>query len=362
MELGADDRDRRENLREKFQRNAVLHAALDAKKQVRDDLNHDQFFQAAQKLHLPLQGLVDLFNMLDKKNAGTVNLDELVNLLIEGNPPETCKAHVRSAYAQYVCEDNKSGSGGYRSQASVGAETNFLGSRGEERRKRGENRGKPSSQQQDVCKSRNLNSSVHVYNQQRALDLVDVSQYVLDGFRASIIKRGGCNAVHALARIFRSSESDGSRKLGMAEFKSGLKDFGVSLDEKSLSLVMAAFDRRGNGVLSAADFIAEVRGPVSTVRRSTIDRVYAALDPSGSGLSMRTIQGAFCPKHYPDVPSGRLAENQALENFAAQFDFLQQDGTMSRDEWLTYYKNVSCTIEDDKYFDSMMKGLWRVKR
>jgi len=350
MDLG-EERERREVLRLKIQRFAG--------KNVVDTMTHDQFFQALQYLHLPLQGLTDVWTMLNKDKTGTVAIDTFVDLMLDKNPQTSSTAHHRSAYATYVM-DGQDG-GGYP-KTSTGQETNFLGSRGQERQNRALNLGRSAGEAPVPCNTRNHSSSVHVYNQQSQLDVLNVSEFVVDGFRKSIVQRGGHNGIHAVSRIF-ASMGDGSRKLGLSDLKAGLKQYGLSLEEKSLSFVIAAFDRRDRGALSIIDFISEVRGPISNIRRGIIDSLYRALDDNtASGLTMRVLQSSFSAKRYPDVASGMLAEDQAFPNFVAQFDTLERDGKLSREEFTAYYKNVSPSFAEDDRFESMLKGLWRIKR
>jgi len=261
-------------------------------------------------------------------------------------------------------ENSPTGKGGYPAQrrGEGREESNFLGSRGQMRERRTEAYGLSPDERQSSSpnKSRNLTSSVHVHNQQSKPDSVSISDMVVACFRKKMAERGGSNGIHAFCRMF----SDGSRrKLNLAELQSNLRDFGLTMDEKCLGLLIGACDRKGLGSQTVDDFLAAVRGSVSSSRRRVIDEAFCSLDRSGGGvLSVRDIQGSFNAKKHPDVASGRLAEDQALANFFAQFDMAERNGSVTRDEFHQYYKNVSASIDDDNYFDAMMKSVWRLKR
>jgi Ca2+-binding EF-hand superfamily protein len=272
----------------------------------------------------------------------------------------------RSAFVRnYKNEDKNTRGYPAYSEKSLGDETNFFGSRGVQREVRAENLGKSFHERQggQSLKSRSLNDPLHVHNQQRQADMVNITDIVLDGFRKSLVQRGGFSSVHSLIRIFRAMDNDGDRRLGLGDLKTGLNTFGISMDERCLRLLIGACDKRGNGSISYDDFLTTVRGSVSSSRRRVIDQAFRSLDRAGQGLStLKDIQGSFSAKHYPDVAIGRLPEDAALANFAAQFDTLENNGSVGRDEFHSYYKNVSAVIDDDNYFEAMLRGLWRLKK
>ena len=50
-----------------------------------------------------------------------------------------------------------------------------------------------------------------------------------------------------------------------------------------------------------------------------------------------------------------------LQNFLDTFDSAEgneKDGVVTKEEFLNYYAAISSTIEDDSYFDLMMRNAW----
>ena len=39
----------------------------------------------------------------------------------------------------------------------------------------------------------------------------------------------------------------------------------------------------------------------------------------------------------------------------------QNDGQVTPEEFVEYYRNISCSIDDDNYFDLMMNNSWNIK-
>merc|ERR1711948_113091 len=47
-------------------------------------------------------------------------------------------------------------------------------------------------------------------------------------------------------------------------------------------------------------------------------------------------------------------------DFLSQFDCLDHDGCITKKEFLEYYKNVSASIDDDDYFELMIRNAWHI--
>ncbi len=57
--------------------------------------------------------------------------------------------------------------------------------------------------------------------------------------------------------------------------------------------------------------------------------------------------------------------NEFLETFQTHHNYMyqqaQSDTTITLDEFLEYYNNVSASIDDDLYFSTMMNNAWNLQ-
>ena len=63
---------------------------------------------------------------------------------------------------------------------------------------------------------------------------------------------------------------------------------------------------------------------------------------------------------HPEVKSGKISKAEALREFLTQFDTIDKDGIVTREEFIEYYKNVSASIDTDDYFELMMRNAWHL--
>lgn len=69
---------------------------------------------------------------------------------------------------------------------------------------------------------------------------------------------------------------------------------------------------------------------------------------------------------HPDVRSGKRTEAQVLTEFMQTFEQHHAlvtgdgsgDGKVTFEEFVEYYNNISCSIENDAYFDLMISNAW----
>jgi calcyphosin len=60
--------------------------------------------------------------------------------------------------------------------------------------------------------------------------------------------------------------------------------------------------------------------------------------------------------------SGQMTKKEILEEFMAQWTPQhKRDGRVTLDEFEDYYKNISASIDDDDYFELMVRNAWHIE-
>merc|ERR1719473_2507686 len=96
-------------------------------------------------------------------------------------------------------------------------------------------------------------------------------------------------------------------------------------------------------------------------RRSLVMLAYDVLDVDGSGqVTYEDIEQAYDTSQCAEVLAGIKTEEEVLEAFFDQWDTDEKDGVVTKDEFLEYYKNISASIDDDDYFELMIRNAWHI--
>ncbi len=84
--------------------------------------------------------------------------------------------------------------------------------------------------------------------------------------RRCFVRRGAVTR-EALARNFRALDSyDGNKRLNQEELMVGLTENGMKITPADAALLMAHFDKSGDGWVNFDEFLAGVRGSLNATR------------------------------------------------------------------------------------------------
>lgn len=95
------------------------------------------------------------------------------------------------------------------------------------------------------------------------------------------------------------------------------------------------------------------------------------MDLNGNGfLELSDIKGRYNAKKHPDVLQGKKDENDVLyeflDTFEAHYQARHPESRKSNQrkidpaEWEEYYNHISCSIDNDDYFDLMITNAYNL--
>jgi hypothetical protein len=97
-------------------------------------------------------------------------------------------------------------------------------------------------------------------------------------------------------------------------------------------------------------------------------KVYKSIDINGDGvLDISDIKDKYDASKHPDVKSGKKTQNEVLKEFLETFEMHhnvmngnKSDGSVTLDEFIEYYTNISASVDNDAYFDLMITNAWNL--
>ena len=73
------------------------------------------------------------------------------------------------------------------------------------------------------------------------------------------------------------------------------------------------------------------------------------------------IRAKYDVTQHPDVISGKSSPDEVLAEFLATFeDTNTKDGQVTQEEFEQYYHNISASIDEDDYFELMIRNAWHI--
>ena len=126
---------------------------------------------------------------------------------------------------------------------------------------------------------------------------------------------------------------------------------------------MKFYDLDGDGSITYDEFLSGLRDPLNERRLNMVKKAFAMLDRSGNGeITTSEIAGIYDVSQNPEFLEGRKTKDEILAEFLNNFDGPRgnNDGTVTWNEFQDYYSNVSASIDDDAYFELMIKQAWNL--
>ncbi|XP_013137102.1 PREDICTED: calcyphosin-like protein [Papilio polytes] len=171
----------------------------------------------------------------------------------------------------------------------------------------------------------------------------------------------GATGILVLARIFRSID-DGSHKLSKEKFIGVLQKTNLEMTQEESEELFNKFDTDNSGSVNLDEFIKELRPPMSESRRAVVERSFKKLDKTGEGLlSVEDIRRVYSMEAHPRYMSGEETADVVMTRFLANFEpDGDSGGTVTLEEFMNYYSGISVSIDNDCYFDLMMRQCYKL--
>lgn len=179
----------------------------------------------------------------------------------------------------------------------------------------------------------------------------------------AMLKERGAEGIKGLTRNFKICDTDGSMQLNRAEFTKCCNLCKLELSPAEVSAVHDYFDVSGDGLVSFDEFVKAIRGRMSEARKKLVIKCFQELDNAGDGngsLTVADIRPYFNVDHDARFLSGEKTESELLQEFVDSFEggSGQGDGSVSLDEWVRYYEEISAGVDDDDMFGVTLVNAW----
>ena len=140
-----------------------------------------------------------------------------------------------------------------------------------------------------------------------------------------------------------------------------MKEQKLGLTAPEVDMIFKFFDEDGSGTITYDEFLFGVRGEMNERREQMALLAFDVIDKDKSGiLDIDDITEAYDTSKHPDVLAGKKTKGAVLREFLDTFDQGDKDGKVYPNEWKRYYANISASIDDDDYFELMIRNAWHI--
>ena len=206
------------------------------------------------------------------------------------------------------------------------------------------------------------------YNVNKIEDIIGHLRYIL-------FQRGP-RGIMALKRTFMLLDENSDKKISFAEFEKMFKRYRFNLSQIEINNLFNYFDQDKSGFIDYSEFLKGITGELNNFRKNILRQVFQKLDKDETGfIKVKTLRESYDPKGHPLVRQGKLSEDEILGEFIDileyHFNLLNEkneenedinDIKIDFDEFCEFYKTISISVEEDKYFEIMVLSEWGIKK
>ena len=187
----------------------------------------------------------------------------------------------------------------------------------------------------------------------------------IEVFRTTLKKRG-IRGIMAMRRAFIIADDNDSKTLTLPEFIKFCHDYRMPLSGNEINNLFEEFDTNKNGEINYEEFVSAFVGEMNERRKRLITILFETFDKNRKGvIDLDDIRNSYNPNNHPDVVSGKKTEDEVLAEF---LDFLQYHFSLLKsdkeqeinkiniEEFLAFFNNISAGVEDDDYFENIIKS------
>ena len=214
-------------------------------------------------------------------------------------------------------------------------------------------------------------------NEEEATIKYNVNSYedIMAHLKNNLVQRGP-RGLMSIRRTFMLIDENSDKRIQFSEFEKMFKRYRFNLSQTEINNLFNYFDKDGSGYIDYGEFIGGILGDLSKFRKDILKQVFDKIDKDETGtITVGQLREAYNPKEHPLVRQGKRSEDEILGDFIDSleyhFSLLNEkndenvdvnDIKIDFDEFCDFYKTISLSVEDDKYFEIMVMSEWGLKK
>ena len=179
-------------------------------------------------------------------------------------------------------------------------------------------------------------------------------------------KEEGIEKLFDLELSFRKLDQENTGNINIDEFFKICSEYPFNINKNEAKIFFNCFDPDREGHINYDDVLAIIHGQLNMKRTKLIENAFSYLDINNQGsIDLMYLLDQFSTKNHPDVLGEKKTEEEVKDEFINCFKkhyqyFNEDNNSVSFDEFIDFYENISLGIDDDAYFENLIVNFWNL--
>ena len=194
----------------------------------------------------------------------------------------------------------------------------------------------------------------------------------LDLLRESLAKRGQ-KSIFIIQRMFYIYDRNQTGEIPFDKLCDIFEIYNINLTKEDIFEFFNILDQEHKGIIKYNDLIQMLIKNINENRENLIIKLFAYLSKNNDFVLINDLKQSFNPTNHPDVINKIKSQDEILLDFIDSLEIFREynsnlnnenikKGCMSLDDFLFFFKEISMSISDDRYFNYLINNCWNLNQ
>ena len=183
------------------------------------------------------------------------------------------------------------------------------------------------------------------------------------------INERGPKGILGLIKIFKEMDKNKTGKINKEELKAAIKSsIKQGVDSNDVEVIFKELDTDKDNLISQNELLKLLKGTMNEERKKIVTFVFNLLKPQKTDhVNIIDMKKKYNKAKHPAVLAGRKMETQVEEELTNTIDLYKEcydikGEVLTKGQFIDLYSNLSTSIDNDKYFEEMMRNCWGINQ
>ena len=192
---------------------------------------------------------------------------------------------------------------------------------------------------------------------------------IIDQLRNILISRGS-KSIFNFQRMLSIYDRNHSGQISLEDFTTIFQTYNFDFSSTDIHNIFQKFDTNQTGTINYDSLMNNLIGQMNERRRLSVQKVFDNFNKNEQGeVQLSEIKKKYNSGRHPDVVSGRKRREEEFGEFLDELEIFREyndnlkmnySTTISFNEFLKFYSEISMSVKDDNLFDNILYNCWNV--